>query len=345
VPTIETRIENLRTQATPLAPLLARGAFGGVLMGLANLVPGISGGTMLLAAGVYPAFIGSIAELTTLRFRVRSLALLGVVAGAAALAIVLLAGLMKGLVLEHRWVMYSLFIGLTLGGLPIVLRLARPLTPAVWSGGAAGAAAMAALAWVQSSDPEALGIGSGAGPLFFAGVVGASAMVLPGISGGYMLLLLGQYIPVLSAIDSLRAALSERDLGALLEVGLSAILPLGLGVGIGILAVSNVLGWLLRRFEKPTLGVLAGLLLGAVLGLWPFQQTISTTPTAAGSEVATIESATPSVHVEVDVEDLPTELFRPTSGQVLGSFLLILCGVAITSGVARLGRSEAQDSA
>ena len=88
-------------------------------MGLANLVPGISGGTMLLAAGVYPQFIEGIAEVTTLRFRARNLALLGAIGGAAAIGIVSLAGLIKGLVIDHRWAMFSLFIGLTLGGVPV----------------------------------------------------------------------------------------------------------------------------------------------------------------------------------------------------------------------------------
>ena len=100
--------------------LAVRGAVGGTLMGLANLVPGISGGTMLLAAGVYPGFISGIAEVTTLRFRPRSLILLASIVGCAALGILLLAGSVKGLVQEHRWVMYSLFIGLTLGGVPLV---------------------------------------------------------------------------------------------------------------------------------------------------------------------------------------------------------------------------------
>ena len=71
-------------------------------MGLANLVPGISGGTMLLAAGVYPAFIGAIAEVTTLRFRLRSIVLLGVVACGAVVAILSLAGPTRALVIEDR---------------------------------------------------------------------------------------------------------------------------------------------------------------------------------------------------------------------------------------------------
>ncbi|MEM6757659.1 MAG: DUF368 domain-containing protein, partial [Planctomycetota bacterium] len=92
-------------------------------MGLANLVPGISGGTMLLAAGVYPRFISAIGEVTTLKFRRASLVVLAAVVGAALLAIVLLTGPVKTLVVEQRWAAYSLFIGLTLGGVPVVWRL------------------------------------------------------------------------------------------------------------------------------------------------------------------------------------------------------------------------------
>ena len=117
--------------------LVLRGGIGGTLMGLANLVPGISGGTMLLAAGVYPGFIGAIAEVTTLRFRLRSMVTLGSVGVAAALAILLFAGTVKSLVEENRWMMYSLFIGLTLGGVPLVWRMARPADPSLIGGGIA----------------------------------------------------------------------------------------------------------------------------------------------------------------------------------------------------------------
>ena len=102
---------------------------GGTLMGLANLVPGISGGTMLLAAGIYPRFIQALAELSALRFRKSSLLVLGLVGIAAGSAILLGAGTVKDAVVEHRWAMYSLFIGLTLGGVPVLWSMARPPTP------------------------------------------------------------------------------------------------------------------------------------------------------------------------------------------------------------------------
>jgi putative membrane protein len=254
-----------KTTQPPIAPLVVRGGVAGILMGLANLVPGISGGTMLVAAGVYRGFIQAVAEVTTFRFRTRSLFLLGAIVGGAGLVVLLLAGPVSYLVGSYRWVMYSLFIGLTLGGVPLVWRMARPATPSLYVGCAVGFGLMA---WMAFAGPQAGGQDSSL-LLFTAGVAGASAMILPGVSGAYLLLLLGQYEVILDAISQLKAGLTS---GGSFPVGVLAVLfPVGLGVLVGVIGVSNLLRWMLRRFEKPTLGVLLGLLLGSVLGIWPFQ--------------------------------------------------------------------------
>lgn len=319
------------TARMPLLLLGIRGAIGGVLMGLANLVPGISGGTMLLAAGVYPAFISSIAEVTTLRLRPRALVLLGTIAGAALIAILLLAGLMRSLVIEQRWVMYSLFIGLTLGGLPLVWRLARPATPALWGGAAVTFTAMAVMSLGLGSDD----ISSGASNLFlfFSGLAGASAMILPGVSGGYLLLLLGQYEVILGAIDTLkRGLLGGPDLALVMD-SMAVVLPVALGVAVGIIGVSNGLRWLLRRYEKATLGALLGLLLGAVVGLWPFAHPVPPQPgDVIDGQLVTTESA-----ATIDIEDWKLVRFRPGPGHAGGALALIGLGIGATALVARVG--------
>ena len=293
-------------------------------MGLANLVPGISGGTMLLATGVYPAFIEAIAEVTTLRLRMRSLVLLGCVGGAAALAILLLAGPTKTLVLERRFVMYSLFIGLTLGGLPLVWRMARPLTPGVTGGALAGFALM--LVMVAAPGTERGAGGTNTLLLFLSGLAGAGAMILPGVSGGYLLLLLGQYVVILSAIDGLRAGLvaitaDGASLGTL-TASLEVVVPVGLGVLAGIVGVSNLLRWLLQRLEKPTLGVLLGLLVGAVVGLWPFQTGVPQAGLAP--------------------EEWPIEFFVPSLPQGLGALALIGLGLGLTLAIDSIGNDDAE---
>ncbi len=317
------------------APVLAiRSLFGGLLMGLANLVPGISGGTMLLAAGVYPNFIDALAEVTRLRFRFRSLLTLGCVLAAAGLGILLLAGSLKGAVLDHRWIMYSLFIGLTLGGLPVVWKLARSATPGLILAAFAGFALMTLLAVLQVQGV----MGSGkSNPLWLtlAGLAGASAMILPGLSGGYLLLLLGQYVPILSAIDQFKDALRAGDLSAAWDPAISVLLPVGLGVVAGVVLVGNLLSWLMRRYEKQTLGLLIGLLLGSVIGLWPFQQGV---PPQVDSVVKGQQVSAANLD-QIDKEDWPVEFFAPAAGQLAAALGLIVLGFGITQAVAAIGDS------
>ncbi len=321
-----------------IAPLMlaVRSAIGGILMGLANLVPGISGGTMLLAAGIYPDFIKSISDVTTFRFRLRSIIVLGCVVAAAALAIILLAGTINHLVINERWAMYSLFIGLTLGGVPIVRRMLDRPSRGMWIGLVAGLLLMTVLAILQMAQFSSQSGRAGYLMLFLAGIAGAGAMILPGVSGAYLLLLLGQYVPILSAIDRFKEALEAGDIGTAFDAALSVGLPVGLGVVLGVVCVSNLLRILMDRYRKPTLGVLLGLLLGAVIGLWPFQQGVrpEVGETVKG-KVLTVE-----LLEKLEPADYPTRYFRPESVQVGGAALLLLAGFGITTAISRLGREK-----
>lgn len=316
--------------------LVTRSALGGVLMGLANLVPGISGGTMLLAAGVYPRFIQAIAEVTRLRFKRDSLLVLSVVALAAGLSILLFAGPVKSLVVEHRWLMYSLFVGLTLGGIPVVWRLVGHPSPATWAGAAFGFLCMAALAYSQAASGGASAAREGFGMMLLAGVAGASAMILPGVSGGYLLLVLGVYVPILGAIDALKTGLKAGDPAQLLGPGLDVVLPVGLGVVAGVAVVSNGLKWLLERHEPPTLGALLGLLAGAVIGLWPFQRGVrpEVGQLLKGRALSAEDVAA------LNPEKWPTEVFTPSPTQIAGALAVILIGFFLTQLVAYLGRDK-----
>ena len=358
-----------------LSSLAIRSAFGGSLMGLANLVPGISGGTMLLAAGVYPRFIDAIGELTTLKFRRASLVVLGAVGCFAVLAVALLAEPVRDLVVFHRWVMYSLFIGLTLGGVPVVWRLLRGertggeasggVGAGAWVGAMVGFLLMAALGIYQAAGASGEASNSGFVFMLLAGMAGAAAMILPGVSGGYLLLVMGVYIPILSGVDAFKDGLLERDVAVLASVGLGVVLPVGLGVVIGVAGISNLLRWLLRRYEKVTLGVLLGLLVGAVVGLWPFAATVEpiegqrikgreviyALPAAAEGEgpgdglaEAEAEGGATWVYADslepIDAEDQPTRYFTPRPMQVLGAVGLVGLGLLITLTVDRLGREK-----
>lgn len=256
-------------------------------MGLANLVPGISGGTMLLALGVYPQFIGAVAEVTTLRLRAPVLLLLACVGGGAAVAIGTGAGAIEALLDHHPSAMYSLFIGLTFGGVPLLWRLLRPADHTVIASAVVAVVLMALLA---ANDPEHLGGDSREGTaayvmLTIAGFSGGGAMILPGVSGAYLLLVLGQYRPIVRAVASAAAGARTGDLDTV-AAALPVLLPVAVGAGLGVLAVSNVVKLLLARYRRATLGFLLGLLLGSVIGLWPFETAPSPARATGGALLA-----------------------------------------------------------
>jgi putative membrane protein len=377
-----------------------RAVFGGVLMGLANLVPGVSGGTMLLAAGVYRTFIRGIAELSTLRFRAQTILMLGLIVGSALVAIVLGAALLRDLVVHQRWAMFSVFIGLTLGGVPIIWRLIAPsstaksalfilvslvvsllivvyvrdmaggssIVPGPWGRiivlGLAGASLLTLpILWTKLDAPDRivmfpviagltamvlLSLAQGAGTnsaastngqfalLFIAGLAGGSAMILPGVSGGYLLLILGQYLVILTAISDAKSALSAGDFGALGGL-MGVFVPVGLGVVIGIVGVSNLIKMLMDRYERATLGVLLGLLIGAIFGLWPFEAHVK--PVIGDVIKGIVLLDQPSVDA-VEASDWPTQGFTPSVFQVTGSIALIGAALMVSTVIDRFGSSR-----
>ena len=318
---------------------VVRCGLGGVLMGLANLVPGISGGTMLVACGIYTLFIDAISDATRLRFSRRTLLTLGCVVLGAAVAIGGLASVIHWSLVNHRWVMFSIFIGLTLGGAPIIWSMARPIKRDTWAGFIVGIVLMGGLVVLQES-----GAGEGAGlsgpfGLALGGAAAASAMILPGVSGAFLLLLLGQYEPIIGAIKDSVGALKDGDVGALMSQ-MGVVIPVGIGVLLGVAVVSNVLRWVLHHYERVTLGVLLGLIIAAPAGLYPFRVGV---PPEVGDEIkgelVTAENLE-EMRAADNAKDWAQEAFKPSIGQVVGAQALIIAGFVGTIGIARLGREK-----
>ena len=195
---------------------------------------------------------------------------------------------------------------------------------------------MAALSRARTRGGTAVGAEGGFLLMLVAGLAGASAMILPGVGGGYLLLVIGAYVPILSGIESFRTGLATGDGGLVMEAATGVVLPVGLGVLVGVAAVSNLLRIALERFEKLTLGVLIGLLLGAVIGLWPFREPVEPVP----GDVHRGQVVDAAMIAELEVEDWPTRPFDPSGGQVAVAMACILVGFGVTTLVDRVGRAS-----
>jgi putative membrane protein len=337
---------------------VSRSLAGGFLMGLANLVPGISGGTMILAVGLYDRFIGSVADVTRLRITRNNILFLGLVGIAMAAAIVGLSGIAVSLVSEKRWIMYSLFVGLTLGGVPELLKLCRPISPPVIVAILAGIAALVGLEdWFNGVRlPQTMPV------LTMVGAAAAASMILPGVSGSTVLLILGMYELVWGSLSL--SALREDPAASLRVLG-----PVMVGAALGIAVLCNVLKVLLARFPTPSHGALLGLLLGSVYVLWPFQEPVhadlanrhvrkATVMILAGTDPDEVRAAHGDEFDDVRIAALrvkwdgrsPADLkvmgeslqrFRPTGKQIGSSLVLLALGFVLTR---LLGRRESTDS-
>lgn len=157
-------------------------------------------------------------------------------------------------------------------------------------------------------------------------------MILPGISGAYLLILLGQYESILMAIDETKKSLQAGSLTDL-ATPMQVLIPVGLGVVLGVLIVSNLLKWLLAKYKQQTMGVLLGLLLGSVCGLYPFQDSV---PPSHGDKIKGIIVTAENID-QIKKKDWPTVSRRPTLGEVTAAILIASFGFGATIGIATVG--------
>ncbi|TWT37330.1 hypothetical protein KOR34_22780 [Posidoniimonas corsicana] len=265
--------------ASRLAPSLLgdlKIAARGFCMGAADIVPGVSGGTVALILGIYARLVTAVsrvdrtllgllakrqwsaaADHLDLRFLI-ALAC-GIGAGAVGLA-----GVMHTLLEEHTELTYAAFFGLILASGLLVGRMCRPagsqqaaLCVGLGVAGAAFAFFLVSLAAV--TGPPGLGY------TFLSGVIGICAMILPGISGSYLLLLLGKYHEITGIIKNLaHLEVSGADVATLATFAVGCL--------IGLLMFSKLLKWLLVRYYSPTMAVLCGFMIGSLYKVWPFQR-------------------------------------------------------------------------
>ncbi|HEX7004533.1 MAG TPA: DUF368 domain-containing protein [Trueperaceae bacterium] len=258
----DTSVESSRTGAgiAGLIPIYLRG----VAMGAADIIPGVSGGTMALILGIYERLIEalrSIARPPFLRalfsgkfgraFAIIDAAFLVALVAGIATSVVTLARLLSHLLETHPEFVFAFFFGLVFASVILVAQRIRSVTLWSWLLFAAGAVAAFLLVGLSPAEtPDAAWF------LFLSGAVAISALLLPGISGAFVLVLLGKYSYVLGAV-------TRGDIGALLAVGAGAV--------FGVLSFTQLLGWLFRKYHDATLALLCGVMLGSLRKVWPWQ--------------------------------------------------------------------------
>lgn len=240
----------------------------GVVIGVANIIPGVSGGTMMVSMGIYDTLIHCITHLFS-EFRKSIKTLLPYAVGMVA-GIVVLASLLKFLFANYALPTSTAFIGLILGGLsPLLAKINRKKLDIAAIGlfvlFFAGIIAMAFMGDVSNPDsltvtPVQLLI------LLVMGAIAAATMIIPGVSGSMVLMLLGYYNPVLNAVDALKNAVFAMDFAAMVNP-LLTLLPFGIGVVLGIFGIAKLIEWLLARFPTHTYCAVLGLVMSSPIAI------------------------------------------------------------------------------
>ena len=293
----------------------------GFCIGTADIIPGVSGGTMAFILGIYREFIAAIksfdlAALTALlRLDIREAVARPHFGFIAPLVIGIAAALLfftrivqlPQLLLDYPEQIYGLFFGLIGGSILVLLKdldgIAGAEIIAVIAGTVSG---YVVFNMVPVQTPEAGWF------IFVAGALAICAMMLPGISGSFVLLILNKYTYIFTAIGYFK---------------LAVLLPFAGGALAGLVFFSRLLSYILERWYRLTVVFITGLLLASLTVIWPFQQRVHE---AVGDNSLLIE-ARPVFPADI-------------SGPVLLSFAFIFCGIIAVLAIWRLHKAEAQEN-
>lgn len=250
-------------------------------MGAADVVPGVSGGTIAFITGIYDTLLESIRRINP--------SLLGIwkrdgfkaafnhingffliaLFGGVFTSIATLAKLISWLLVTHPIPIWSFFFGLILVSVFHILKQVEQKTISRWVFLLLGVVFAYCITILKPLHMEPTSIN-----ILIAGAIAICAMILPGISGSFILLLIGMYTPVLAAVKSFDIAILALFLT---------------GCVLGLLSFSHVLSWLLNRFRDTTLMFLTGLMIGTLPKIWPWKETVTWRTNSKGEEVPLIQ--------------------------------------------------------
>ena len=265
----------------------------GFCMGAADVVPGVSGGTMAFILGIYEELIKSIRsfDLSFLRllFSLRlkdalyhvSWQFLVAVGLGILMAIFTLARILAWLLQNQPVLIWSFFFGLIVASLFTVSKHLNKWTPSIFVWIGLGALCTYLLVgMVPGNTPNTAWF------LFVSGAIAICAMILPGISGAFILVLLGKYHYVLEAVN-------DRDV--------LTLLVLATGAGVGLVTFVRLLNWLFNRYHDITIALLTGLMLGSLRKIWPWKKTLQSVKDIHGNVIATAQANILPSHWDTEI--------------------------------------------
>ncbi|WP_394143790.1 DUF368 domain-containing protein [Vibrio atypicus] len=295
----------------------------GMAMGAADVVPGVSGGTIAFITGIYDTLLESIRRINPsvlgiwkregfkAAFNHINGFFLMALFGGVLTSIATLAKLISWLLVTHPIPIWSFFFGLILVSVFHMLKQIeqRSMSRLVFLLlGVAFAYSITVLQPLQM-DPTSINI-------ILAGAIAICAMILPGISGSFILLLIGMYTPVLGAVKSL---------------DIPVIILFMSGCVIGLLSFSHVLSWLLKRFRDFTLIFLTGLMIGTLPKIWPWKETLTWRTNSKGEQVPLIEQ---------NLSPFNFESITSQPAQLGIAVVMMLCAIALVLGLEKFAENR-----
>lgn len=269
----------------------------GIAMGAADVVPGVSGGTIAFISGIYEELISSIDKINLGVFKTwrqngfldawRSINggfLLALFSGIA-ISILSLAKLIKWLLHNEPILLWSFFFGLVLAS---IWYIGKQISQ--WSLITIMAIVIASIGSYFITLAEPFASPDSSLYLLFCGFVAIIAMILPGVSGAFILLILGAYETAINTVNNLVEGLSTGNFD-LLKEALFKFLMLGIGAIIGLKLFSKILNWMFKHQKNLTLAILTGFMIGSLNKIWPWKRVLKTRINSEGQEVTLLDKS------------------------------------------------------
>jgi putative membrane protein len=296
----------------------------GVAMGAADVVPGVSGGTVAFITGIYEELLTSIKSINlsalSILFKqgmaacwqhINGTFLLVLVSGILT-SVFTLASLIKFLLTNHPLLVWSFFFGLIVAS---SVHMAKQIQQ--WQATTLVALLLGVLAAYMVGEIKPSELPAELPLVFLSGAIAICAMILPGISGSFVLVLLGMYGHILTAV---------RDFNLLILITFAA------GCGLGLVSFSGLLSWLLSRFHASTLALLTGFLIGSLSLVWPWKHTLSFYQNSKGQQLA------------LQQENVLPDTFQSLTGtdpNTIFCLILMLSGLALVFLLEKIGQKTA----